>query len=262
MPAGWPRGRAGDETRSAATWPRAPGAWPRPRWAGSAPPRPMARRTPAASPPPPVGAAPRPLSEGAGTRLGVRSATGSLGRETSLGRTLRGASDGPPSTGLPERSLPLGTSAGSSGCLSRRSPSRSALRRTRSAWASSMLDEWLVTPMPRSRQRSSASLLVRPSSRPSSYTRIFLAKSYVNPFMRPRRRRSLSLSSHVLELSHAALLRLPRELAPEKLARMPGGWPPVRNKPAGVLQVPRRRTTRHPDQDGWEPGRAPPRLPG
>jgi hypothetical protein len=31
-----------------------------------------------------------------------------------------------------------------------------------------MLEEWLLTPMPKSRQRSSASLLVRPSSRASS----------------------------------------------------------------------------------------------
>jgi hypothetical protein len=57
---------------------------------------------------------------------------------------------------------------GSSGETSRRRPSRSALRRARSAWASSMLDEWLLTPMPRPMQRSSASLLVRPSSRASS----------------------------------------------------------------------------------------------
>jgi hypothetical protein len=31
-----------------------------------------------------------------------------------------------------------------------------------------MLEEWLLTPMPSWRHRSSASLLVRPSSRPSS----------------------------------------------------------------------------------------------
>jgi hypothetical protein len=54
--------------------------------------------------------------------------------------------------------------SGSSGCTGRLSPSRSAFRRARSAWASSMDDEWLFTPIPRDRQRSSASLLVNPSS--------------------------------------------------------------------------------------------------
>jgi len=66
--------------------------------------------------------------------------------------------------------------AGSSGCWSRTSPSRSALRRTRSAWASMMLDEWVLTPMPRSRHRSRHSLLVSPSSLASSWTRSFAAK--------------------------------------------------------------------------------------
>jgi hypothetical protein len=58
----------------------------------------------------------------------------------------------------------LAGSAGSSGCTGRHRPSRSAFRRARSAWASSMDDEWLLTPIPRDKQRSSASLLVRPSS--------------------------------------------------------------------------------------------------
>jgi hypothetical protein len=57
---------------------------------------------------------------------------------------------------------------GSSGWTSRRRPSASALRRTRSAWASSMEDEWLLTPMPRDRASSSPSLLLRPSSLASS----------------------------------------------------------------------------------------------
>jgi hypothetical protein len=59
-------------------------------------------------------------------------------------------------------------SVGSSGETARRSPSLSALRRTRSAWASSIEDEWLFTPMPNATQRSRASLFVRPSSRASS----------------------------------------------------------------------------------------------
>jgi hypothetical protein len=61
-----------------------------------------------------------------------------------------------------------GGGGGSSGVTSRRRPSASALRRTRSACASSMEDEWLFTPMPRERARSSPSLLVRPSSLASS----------------------------------------------------------------------------------------------
>jgi hypothetical protein len=55
-----------------------------------------------------------------------------------------------------------------SGETGRRRPSASALRRTRSAWASSMDEEWLFTPMPREMERSRASLLVRPSSLASS----------------------------------------------------------------------------------------------
>ncbi len=58
--------------------------------------------------------------------------------------------------------------AGSSGWTGRRKPSASALRRTRSASASSIEDEWLLTPMPRERANSSPSLLVRPSSLASS----------------------------------------------------------------------------------------------
>lgn len=61
----------------------------------------------------------------------------------------------------------LGVS-GSSGWTSRRIPSASALRRTRSAWASTMPDEWLLTPIPSASHRSRVSLLVSPSSRASS----------------------------------------------------------------------------------------------
>lgn len=62
----------------------------------------------------------------------------------------------------------------SSGWASRFSPSRSALRRTRSACASSIEDDTLRTSMPISFDRSSASLFVRPSSLASSAIRIFL----------------------------------------------------------------------------------------
>jgi hypothetical protein len=61
----------------------------------------------------------------------------------------------------------------SSGCASRFRPSRSALRRTRSACASSIEDDTLRTSMPISFDRSSASLFVIPSSLASSAIRIF-----------------------------------------------------------------------------------------
>src|SRR5207248_3346904 len=57
---------------------------------------------------------------------------------------------------------------------SRRSPSWSARRRTRSASGSSMLDEWLLTPILSRSQRSRTTWFSTPSSRASSYTRIFL----------------------------------------------------------------------------------------
>ena len=67
---------------------------------------------------------------------------------------------------------PVACSAGSAdsvGGLIR--PSRLALRRTRSACASTMLEEWLFTPIPRSTQRSMISLLERFISLANSYTR-------------------------------------------------------------------------------------------
>src|SRR5690606_37897331 len=65
---------------------------------------------------------------------------------------------------------------GSSGCSARTKPSRWARRRTRSACASSMPEECVFTPMPRSLERSRVSLFVIPSSFASSWTRIFAAK--------------------------------------------------------------------------------------
>jgi hypothetical protein len=47
------------------------------------------------------------------------------------------------------------------------------LRRTRSAWASSMLEEWVLTPIPSASDKSSVSWFVIPSSLASSCTRIF-----------------------------------------------------------------------------------------
>jgi len=68
---------------------------------------------------------------------------------------------------------------GSGGCSSRISPSRSARRRTRSACASSMPEECVLTPMPRAKLRSRHSLFVSPSSLASSWTRIFAAKFFL-----------------------------------------------------------------------------------
>lgn len=70
---------------------------------------------------------------------------------------------------------------GSSGCCSRISPSRSARRRTRSACASMIDEECVLTPIPRSKHRSRHSLLVSPSSLASSWTRSFAARG--NPFL-------------------------------------------------------------------------------
>ena len=67
----------------------------------------------------------------------------------------------------------------SSGATSRRRPSLSALRRIRSAWASSMEAEGLDAPIPSVWASASSSLLVRPSSLESSCTRIFFcAKTF------------------------------------------------------------------------------------
>jgi len=94
---------------------------------------------------------------GAGGRAPGRSSAGVL--------VTRWAAPGVPPCAGAETDL---VDAGSSGCTARRRPSRSALRRARSACASSIDDEWLLTPIPRSMQRSRASLLVSPSSRASS----------------------------------------------------------------------------------------------
>ncbi len=52
-------------------------------------------------------------------------------------------------------------------------PSRSALRRTRSAWASCIDDDALFTPMPRDSARRRVSSLLRPSSLERAWMRIF-----------------------------------------------------------------------------------------
>lgn len=85
---------------------------------------------------------------------------------------------------LPSDDVAAGSAVAAAGCWSRIRPSRSARRRTRSACASSMPEECVLTPMPKARQRSRHSLFVSPSSLASSWTRIFLAKAaYDQPFV-------------------------------------------------------------------------------
>lgn len=113
---------------------------------------------------------------------------------SNFGSTGRGSGGALRTTGVPPERMTVaegldGTSTGSSweGTVgSETSPpgandgswrprcSRSAFRRTRSAWASSMEEEWLLAPIPSDKARSRASLFSSPSSFASSYTRIFL----------------------------------------------------------------------------------------
>ncbi len=65
--------------------------------------------------------------------------------------------------------------SGSGGCASRVRPSRTARRRTMSAYASANDDEWLLTGTPSALARSTVSALVMPSSCASSCTRMFFA---------------------------------------------------------------------------------------
>jgi hypothetical protein len=83
-------------------------------------------------------------------------------------------------TGAAADSAAAGAAApDSSGCSARTMPSRRARRRTRSACASSMPDECVLTPIPSLRLRSRHSLFVSPSSLASSWTLIFAAKLLV-----------------------------------------------------------------------------------
>ncbi len=78
---------------------------------------------------------------------------------------------------------------GSAG-TSRRSPSASARRRMRSAWASSIDAEGLEAPIPSFWASASNSLLVKPSSFESSCTRIFFGAKTFPYFACPRVRRA------------------------------------------------------------------------
>jgi len=69
------------------------------------------------------------------------------------------------------------TGLGSSGCSGRVSPSRTARRSSRSAWASISVLEWVLTPTPICSHNAIISALVIPSFLASSCTRMFFAKT-------------------------------------------------------------------------------------
>jgi hypothetical protein len=73
----------------------------------------------------------------------------------------------------------LASTGSSGGCSLRTRPSLFARRRTRSACASSIPEECVLTPMPSANERSRHSLFVSPSSLASSWTRIFAAKFFL-----------------------------------------------------------------------------------
>ena len=120
----------------------------------------------------------------AGAAGGADGPRGGGGLDGAPGRGLRGRRRAEPRRpGRRPPSSPSSRASGSSGWTSRTIPSRSALRRTRSACASSMLEECVLTPIPSVSQRSSVSLLVRPSSLASSCTR-FLPAKFPGPTLR------------------------------------------------------------------------------
>jgi len=134
---------------------------------------------------------PAPVEPGAG--LAARAAA--WPSPESRDGALAGASEPEAAPALPEESpwppdrgsgLPPLAGLGSSGCSGRVRPSRSARRRTRSACASSIPEECVLTPIPNARERSRVSLFVIPSSLASSWTRIFAAKVVSDqPFVFP-----------------------------------------------------------------------------
>jgi hypothetical protein len=122
-------------------------------------------------------------STGAATTAGAGGSITGLATTTSAGAAASSAAAAAAAAFLVGF---LAALAGSSGWTSRLRPSFSARRRTRSPWASSMEDEWLLMPMPKTLHRSTASLLVRPSSFASSWTLIFPATCAVNLSSSPK----------------------------------------------------------------------------
>lgn len=161
-----------------------------------------------------------------GRATGIGAATGAGGDETGAvtaatggatgggGRTRRGTAI----TGAEATGMTVSCFVGSSGWTSRRIPSWSALRRTRSAWGSSIELEWLLTPIPRSTDRSRVSLFVSPSSLANSCTRIFfVANSCLHLFWFVT---WWWLASHGVSRSlHKSPLVVPLGVQPVSLAR-------------------------------------------
>ena len=117
-----------------------------------------------------AGAAGRGLESGAASAAGLAGAasSGADGTASALAAAgflvSAGAATGflASGTGASTAGGGGGGGGGSGGGGGFRSPSRSALRRTRSAWASTMLEECDLTPMLSAMQRSSVSWLVQP----------------------------------------------------------------------------------------------------
>ena len=107
-----------------------------------------------------------------GCRLGVGGGATSdrcrRGSGSSAERPRTRLLDGRLGLGLSPPRSGFGSGSGSSTIGSRRRPSASARRRTRSAEGSSMLDEWLLTPILRRSARSSTTWFSTPSSLASS----------------------------------------------------------------------------------------------
>jgi hypothetical protein len=131
---------------------------------------------------------------GAWAATGCATAGADAGAGVLVTRTGRGASStgtaGAASTAalvaLAAFAAVLAASAGTS----RRSPSASARRRMRSAWASSIDADGLEAPMPSFWASASNSLLVNPSSFESSCTRIFFGAKTFPYFVSPHVRRA------------------------------------------------------------------------
>ncbi len=136
---------------------------------------------------------------GAGSAAGAGATTSAAGAGSTTGAGVSGTWAGAgPSAGdgtLPGAGAAASAEAaaffvaflfsglGSSGWASRIRPSFAARRRTRSAWASMRVDEWLFTSIPIAMVRSTISLFVIPSSLASSCTRMFFGKALFQPFV-------------------------------------------------------------------------------
>ena len=192
---------------------------------------------------------------GSGSGAGAGTSSTGVGAGDGSGAGASAAAGGDSSVGASAASAAFflagaflaGVFLGSSGCCSRRMPSWSALRRTRSACASCTLEEWLFTPMPSCSQRSRSSLFESPSSFASSCTRGFLGKEVPNAC---RSRRPLPDWAAISILAQ----RGPAARSPFGAARAP----PRRRQPSALWQTPaggrRHRssranpgTARHPD---------------